>query len=514
MKKLENIKNWFLDNWKISIVVFVGSILRLLFIGRVPGNYNYFQDEAFSAYEAFSMVNYGMDSHGYHNPIYLETWGSGMSAVQCYIQSIFVRILGFGPVAIRLPQAILGCLTLVFFYLLIKEVADKRIAFWSTLVLAIAPWHIIMSRWGLDCNYYVGFVTISLYLLVTSKNVIWKTILAAVLMGITLYSYAGPWIVMPFLVYGIILYLFLKKEMTIKSIVIYTITLGIVVIPLFIFILVNMGFISEIRTDFISIPKLSYFRSDDAKPSLANLKQLITYFWTQYDYISYDTALPYGTYYLFSNVFLVIGIIRDIIKRNKKAVIMWIWFICALILGVTVQANFERTNILFLPLIYFIGVGIAFVIDLFKNAKLQKVVALGIFILYAVNGFIFARYYFTEFNEMMTRVWPDGAQEVIEFAQNYDGTIHVQDIRHPIVLCYSQYPTDKYVNTVVYEDENAKFLQPQSWEGYDMTDYTVAEPISGDVYICKIDDDEAVSWIINNDMSVAQFGVYYVAVAN
>lgn len=511
MERFEKIKRY-IEKYKIIAVAAIGFILRLLCIGRIPGNYNYFQDEAFSAYEAFSMVNYGMDSHGYHNPVYLETWGSGMSAVQCYIQTIFVRILGFSPVAIRLPQAILGCLTIVFFYLLVKEIAEERVAFWSTLVLAIAPWHIIMSRWGLDCNYYVGFVTIALYLLVTANNKVWKTILAAIVMGITLYSYASPWIVMPFLVYGIILILYLKKEMSLKSIIIYTITLGIVAIPLFLFILVNLGFIDEIRTNIISIPRLSFFRSGDAKPSLENVKRLITYFWTQYDYISYDAALPYGTYFLFSNVFLVIGLIKEAIKRSKKSYVMWLWFACAMILGITVEANFERTNMLFLPLIFFIGTGIVFVIDLFKKYKAVPIVALGL--LYSINGFIFAKYYFTEYNAMMERVWPEGVEEAIVFANTYDGIIHIDNIRHPFVLCYSKYPTDKYVESVVYEDDNAKFLQPVSFDGYDFTDYTSQAPVSGDVYICAVDNDEVVPWLTDNDMSIAQFGNYYVAVAN
>ena len=501
-----------IKKYRIIILLLIGSFLRILYIGKVPGNYNYFQDEAFSAYEAYSMVNYGIDSHGYHNPVYLETWGSGMSAVQCYFQTIFVRLLGFCPLAIRLPQALLGCITLLFFYLLIKEIAEERVAFWSTVILTIAPWHIIMSRWGLDCNYFIGFVTISLYLLITARNVVWKTILAAVFMGITLYSYASPWIVMPFLVYGVIIYLYIRKEITIKSIIIYTIILGIVAFPLFLFILVNMGFIPEIKTNIISIPKLSFFRSGDAKPSLANLKQLIVYFWTQYDYISYDAVLPYGTYYLFSNIFLVIGLVKDIVKRNKKAVIMWLWFLCAMVLGIMVQANFERINMLFLPLIYFIGTGIVFVIDLFKKTKAVGPVAIGI--LYGFSAILFAKYYFTDFNAMMERVWPDGTEEAIVFANNYDGTIHVQDIRHPIVLCYSKYPTDKYVESVVYEDENAKFLSPISWDGYDFTEYVSKEPISGDVYICNVSNEEAVNWLAEKDMAIAQFGYYYVGIAN
>lgn len=502
----------YLKKYKVLFIFVAGFILRLLYIGRVPGNYNYFQDEAFSAYEAYSMVNYGIDSHGYHNPIYLEVWGSGMSAVQCYFQMIFIRILGFNPVAIRLPQALLGCVTLVFFFLLIKEIANEKVAFWATFVLAICPWHITMSRWGLDCNYYIGFITISMYLLVSARNNIWKTILAAIVMGIALYSYASPWVMMPFLVYGTILVLYLCKEMNLKSIIVYTLVLGIVVFPLFLFILVNMDFIPEIRTNIISIPRLSYFRSDDVKPSLAKFKQLITYFWTQYDYVSYDSTPQYGTYYLFSNVFLVVGLIGAVVKKKKKIVVMWIWLLCGLVMGASIEANFERINILFIPLIFFIGYGIVIVINVFENSHAIGEIAIGT--LYTVAGLIFTIYYFTGYNEMIERVWPEGTEEAIVFAQNYESTVHVRDIRHPFVLCYSKYPVTKYVETVVYEDDNAKFLQPIKFEGYDFTDYTQTEPISGDVYICSVENQTAVSWLASHDMSYAQFGIYYVGVAN
>ena len=502
----------YIDKYKIIFVIIVGAILRLLYIGRVPGNYNFFQDEAFSAYEAFSLVNYGFDSHGYHNPIYLEVWGSGQSAVQCYIQTIFMRLLGDTPVAIRLPQALLGCITLIFFYLLIKELADQKAAFWSTLVLAICPWHVTMSRWGLDCNYYIGFITIAIYLIVTSRNVLWKTILAAVFTAIALYSYASPWLVMPLLVYGTIVYLLIKKEINFKSVVIFTIVLAVLAAPLFLFILVNLGFIDEIRGSIISIPKLSYFRSDDVKPSLANLWLAVTYFWKQYDWISWDSTPKYCTYFLFSNAFLVIGLIKDLFKRNKRAIVMWIWFLCGLIMSLSIEPNFERLNILFLPLIYFIGTGITYIIACFN--KLDKVAFAGMLLLYGINSFIFAQYYFTGYNEMMERQWPDGAQEAIEFAQHYGTTIHVADIRHPIVLYYSKYPTDKYVETVVYADDNAKFLQPLYWDGYDFRDYFYEDAVKGDVYICAVDNTEAVEWLVSQDMKYAQFGVYYIGIAN
>lgn len=502
----------YINKYKLVSVIVIGCVLRLAYIGRIPGEYNYFLDESFSAYEAYSMLNYGIDSHGYHNPIYLESWGSGMSAVQCYIQMLFIKILGFRPVAVRLPQALLACVTLVFVYLLMKEIAEERTAFWATFLFAISPWHLIMSRWGLDCNFFIGFVTIAMYLLISSRNVLWRTILAAVFTGITLYSYASPWIVMPFMVYGTIIYLFLRKEMTIKSILIYTVVLGIVAFPLFLFIAINMGFLPEIRTNIISIPELGYFRSDDVYPSIENVKRMISFFWTQYDFVTHDSIPKYGIYFKFSNIFLIIGFINEIVKRSKRAIIMWIWLACGFVMGCFIVANFERLNILFIPLFFFVASGINCTIGLCKKWKIAATIIM--VLLYSINGIMFAKFYFIDYNASIFNILPNGVQEVLIFAQNYEGTIHIQDIRHPRVLCYTQYPVDKYVETVVYEDEHAKFLQPKSFEGYDFTEYIHDDAVKGDVYICSVENDEAVDWLAEHDMSCAQFGKFYLGVAN
>ena len=216
--------------------------------------------------------------------------------------------------------------------------------------------------------------------------------------------------------------------------------------------------------------------------------------------------------FLFSNVFLIVGIIKNIIKPNKRSVIMWIWFACALILGALVEVNFNRLNIAFIPLIYFIASGIVFTITLFK--KYSVIAKRALMALYGAAGLIFAVYYFTGYNEMMERVWTEGAEEAIVYAQNYEGTVHVRDMLYPLVLCYSKYPVEKFVDTVVYLDPNMEYLSPLYFEGYDMTDFTEQEPVSGDVYICSVENSAAAEYIANHDMACAQFGSYYVGIAN
>ena len=84
---------------------------------------------------------------------------------------------------------------------------------------------------------------------------------------------------------------------------------------------------------------------------------------------------------------------------------------------------------------------------------------------------------------------------------------------NPLVLCYSEYPTDKFVNSVQYVDPGAYFLQPKSFDGYVMEKFSQIESVnSGEAYICYESNDEAVSFIMDNNMDYQQFGHYYLAI--
>ena len=74
---------------KIMFWVFlaVGIFVRVFRFGAFPSGLN--QDEAFAGYEAYSLLHYGTDTAGYHNPIYLVAWGSGMNALETYLMIPF-----------------------------------------------------------------------------------------------------------------------------------------------------------------------------------------------------------------------------------------------------------------------------------------------------------------------------------------------------------------------------------------------------------------------------------------
>ncbi len=136
--------------WFATAIIAAGCAVRLFALGSIPCGLN--QDEAFAGYNAWALLHYGVDSSGYHNPVYFTAWGSGMNALESYLMIPFVALFGTGTAVLRLPQALMACLSLICVYDLGKHISGRRFALCAVAVLATSPWHIMMARWALESN--------------------------------------------------------------------------------------------------------------------------------------------------------------------------------------------------------------------------------------------------------------------------------------------------------------------------------------------------------------------------
>lgn len=109
----------------IAIILF-GCLIRIFNISNIPNALNC--DEASAGYEAYSILNYGIDRNGNFMPSFLVAWGSGQNALLSYVMIPFIKVLGLTTLSVRLPMAILGCISLVIFYLLLKKISNQKIA--------------------------------------------------------------------------------------------------------------------------------------------------------------------------------------------------------------------------------------------------------------------------------------------------------------------------------------------------------------------------------------------------
>src|SRR3989344_9234979 len=100
-------------------------------------------------------------------------------------------LFGVSEFSLRLVSAILGTLTIIPLYALIKKITNKKTALIASIFLAFFTWHIFYSRWG---RHYI----LASFLLVTSfyytylyfssnfKQYVWPSIISTGLMVLTL----------------------------------------------------------------------------------------------------------------------------------------------------------------------------------------------------------------------------------------------------------------------------------------------------------------------------------------
>lgn len=493
-----------------------GALFRLYNISNIPGGIN--QDEAFAGYNAYSLLHYGIDSAGYHNPVYLIAWGSGMNALESYLMIPFIALFGLKAWVIRLPQAILACVSIPVFYLLLKRLFNRNTAFIGMTLLAICPWHIMLSRWGLESNLAPAFLLFGFYFFIRGLQDSSKWFcLAAVFYGLSLYSYATLWTVLPILLLLQGIYCLKYKTIYLKdkNIWIAILILGLMALPLLLFVMVNSDIIGEIRTHFISIPKLTYFRSgdisfDNIPTNLRNTYTLIT---SQNDGNIYNVVPNFGIYYLFSNIFVIIGfailVIKMVQSYKKKefslTTLVVIEIIMSFTIGLLASVNVNRINALWLWLLLCIPVAINGITDLiWKN--FNKICIL----LYSICFIAFCTYYFGgQFNEQIKDGFSYNLEETLQDAvAKTNGDIHLESSIHfPVVLFYSQMPVDEFLETVVYRDSSAAFLDPVSYGQFTEYDFDISTLGNGMYILYSFHEQD----VVNAGYNVSRYGRYIIA---
>ena len=79
-KEMSKLGKQIKKNWQLIFIMLVALFSRSVLLGKIPCGVH--ADEAYAGYEAYSLLKYGTDSWGYRAPVYLTTWGSGMSVFE------------------------------------------------------------------------------------------------------------------------------------------------------------------------------------------------------------------------------------------------------------------------------------------------------------------------------------------------------------------------------------------------------------------------------------------------
>lgn len=169
-------------------------------------------DEASIGYNAFTILTTGKDEHGKFMPLdAFAAFGDYKPPVPIYLTVPFVAVFGLTELAVRLPSALAGVLTVWVLYLLVLELFSrskqaKSVALVSAALLAVTPWHIMLSRTGFEANIALLFLVTGVLFVLRSRSrpeyfyVAWLPFV----LGIYTFNstrYAGPLIGLALLIY-------------------------------------------------------------------------------------------------------------------------------------------------------------------------------------------------------------------------------------------------------------------------------------------------------------------------
>ena len=510
-------KEWLIEYKEELILYFVlafGSFIRIFLIDKMPNALNV--DEASSGYDAYSLLHFGVDRGGNSFPVYLYAWGSGQSVLYTYVSIPFVAIMGLTEYSIRLPMALAGIVSLYVFYYLIKTLFDnKKMALLALIFFAICPWHIMKSRWGMECNLFPELVLWAVLLLVLGlkRDKIILQILAFIVLGISCYSYATSYLFLFVFIIVVLIFLLIAKRITIKRAILFLGIIGIICMPILLFNIVNKMDLDQIQIGKITIPKMKENRANYIIPKfdsnlyencVDNILDLERIIYLQIDDLEWNSIKPYGLFYRVSIIFLILGLVYSFTKYkdNYLSNIMNIWFFAAIVLGAFCKININRMNIIIIPCVYYSAIGIYEIFTKYKTMILSiSLVYIYLFINFGLT------YIKEDYNEYYT--FTSGIKEVAQYCENSDcNKVYCQySFKEPFIyfMFYTESDVNEYLDTVQYFSEDHIFDNIKSYGKYN---FYLPDEVEENTIVIVTKDTELVYDRSFNKTTVNQFDIY------
>lgn len=220
--------------WLIVGIVVLGFLLRIIGLSNHPAGFT--PDEASFGYDAYSILKTGKDQWGHTLPLVLKSFGDDKLPLYTYLDVPFIAVFGLNETAVRLPNALLGTFAIVVTYLLVKELFNKQsfgetgreeLALFSSFLLAISPWHVMLSRGAFEANLTTFFLPLGVLFFLRGLRNNRLLLLSFFVFLLNIFTYHTARLLTP-VILVILIYQY-HKNISTKKILIY---LGVVMIAL------------------------------------------------------------------------------------------------------------------------------------------------------------------------------------------------------------------------------------------------------------------------------------------
>jgi len=474
-----------------------------------------------AAVDAMALAEHGTDRLGMKYPVHLTAWGFGqMSALLSYLMIPFIKLFGLNPVSARLPSLLVSLLGLVALYFFVRKASNRAVALTVLAVAAVNPWHILQSRWALDCNLFPHFLMFGLLFLLAGEEKKWALFLSMVFFGLSMYCYGIALYTVPVFLFSACVYLISRGQIRVRDALVCTGVYLLVAWPFLLCMAINYFGWKTIETPLFSIPffpdslrsnDILFFSSHPGAQLIQNLRCTFRILCQIYNGLPWNEVRGFGTLYVFSLPFTLIGAVALFrrFRKNTGAALVCLLFLTGLLDGlITANVNINRINLIFYPLIVFCGAGICVTVRGAQRVSVELGILAGglITALFLVGFLLFSRTYFTTYAEEISRFFMEDFGQAVTAVKDLDtdeyyitpdsqakGYGHVSEI---LTLFYHQIDAEYY-------------RSPEFYEKYHFRNPGIEIPDSNAVYVIPA---EYADLFENSDFVLTEYGRFFTAV--
>lgn len=456
-----------LQNFFLLLILILATVLRLWKLDQYPAGLN--ADEAAIGYNAYSILRTGRDEHGEALPIHFKSFGDYKPGLYFYLVLPFVKFLGLNVWAVRLPSVILGVLSVLFVYLLIKELFSSIPALLAGLLLAISPWHIHFSRGGWETNVATFFILVGVYFFFKALKNPKFFVFSFSFLVFSMYTYHGARVLAPLL--GGALLVLKRKEIFVQKskMIFFSMMVAILfLLPLFYtFIFTPAGAARfsglSLFADEGPFWRINQLRGEHGRAVASPLVRLLhnrplvyglefaqnfldhfdgVFLFILGDSIKRSNVPEMGELYLFDLPFLAFGVYFLIKNKEKNWLFPFIWLgIAPLAASLTFQTpSALRAHGMVIPLALISGYGFYFSLRWLKENYrfLFPIVSFLILIFISWNCVYYLRQYYLHYPKRYPEAWEYGFEELVEYLKpiekNYQKIYVTDEYDQPYIL--------------------------------------------------------------------------------
>ena len=476
---------------RLQIILFVLIIILAFFLrfyrlgSNPPGLY---WDEAAFGYDAYSLAKTARDHHGQFLPLFFESFGDWKLPGYFYLLIPSVKLFGLSEFAVRLPSALLGFLTVMIFFFVIKKLTDDvRLALASMFFLAISPWHLQFSRAGFESTaglffFMLGALFFLRFLSTKYSLTIGPSLLFFIL---SMYFYHAYRIFTPLMVIALFIIYFDKFKKFISKLILPIIVSLVLFLPILLFTFSTQGRARAISQSAFNKSSYEIARVNYDQKSKKPLRFLSKY-WNKPVYFSYIAINNYvdhfspiflfiagdqigrhsqvdvGQIYPFELILLIFSLfaIKKLDKKTTKVMLSFLLLAAIPAAIVVPTPHAYRTLQMSVPLAFFSGVGFTYLLSQ-KKLLIFKLLILAV-IFYSFVTYLHLSY--VHYPKKFSADWQDGYREMVRKIQKYQGNFqhvyvtNINQVPYIYLLFYQKYNPQKFIQTGGTKDTFDKYV--------------------------------------------------------